>query len=221
MLKSRGLLLLVLGSVMLTGCFEVIEEVTYKNTESGTYLLTMNCSQSKSRLKALAKLDTFMGLDIPTIDQVSSYTDKALAAVRTVKGVSAADYQFDTENFIIRFSFEFDKTETLNAAINAAAKSVTEKSSLPYYNVFASSANGFERHQTPNDSISALIRAEKDKLKLIAGARATSIYRFPRTVKKTGNAKAMISRNGKAVMLKQNVSDIMLDPSLFTNTITF
>lgn len=220
MLKLR-VLLLILGSVSLTGCFEVIEEVTYKDAESGTYELTLNCSQSKTRLKALAKLDTFMGLDIPKDYQIYAYAAQAEAAVKSIPGTSNINSQIDFENFILRFTFSFDKTETLNKAINAAAKNITEKSNLPYYNVFASSANSFERHETPNDSISSLIRAEKDKLKLIEGAKATSIYRFPKPVKKVSNAKAKISKNAKAVMLQQSISDIMLNPSLFTNTITF
>ncbi len=220
-MKRHTVLALLFSALMLTGCFEVIEEVTYADEESGTYLLTMNCSQSKTRLKGLMKLDTFMGLNIPKQYEVSNYFSTASKAVAKIPGITAVDYNTDYNNFIFTFTFKFDKTENLNKAINAAAKSVTNKSSLPYYNVFAFSNNTFERHKTPNDSLSQVIKASKDQLNLISGAKATSIYRFQKEVAKSSNSKAVLSKNKKAVMLKADIINILLDPAQFANTITF
>jgi hypothetical protein len=207
--------------LLLSSCFEVIEEVTYKNVEGGTYLVTVNCSQSKTKLGALMKLDTFMGLDIPTSYEVSRYFDQAVSAVKKFPGISNVRRTEDFENFIFTFSMDFDKTETLNKAINAAAVCVTRKSNLPYYNVFGMGNDTFQRNQTPNDSIAGIIKKNEDKLKLISGAKAISIYRFTKTVGKVSNPKATVAKNKKAVMLQQSVSDILLNPSLFSNTITF
>jgi hypothetical protein len=213
-------LLLTLGTLLLSGCFEVIEEVTYKSTESGTYLMTVNCSKSRTRLNALMKLDTFMGVNIPSTYEVSDYFRKAHAAVSKVPGISKSDYTTDYQNYIFTFTFTFDKTETMNKAINAAAQSVTQKSALPYYNVFAFKQNTFQRHKTPNDSLAKIAKVRKGQLQLISGARATSIYRFTQPVAKTSNSKAILSKDRKAVMLKQDITDILLNPSLFANTIT-
>ena len=218
---TRRFIGLFCACLCLCGCFETIEEVTYTDSQSGTYLLTLNCSKSKSRLKALVKLDTFMGLNIPKQWEVSNYFNTASLAVEKVPGISQVNYTEDYTNFIFTFTFKFDKTETLNKAINAAAVSITNKSNLPYYNVFNSSEETFQRNKTPNDSMARLAKKSSQHLKLISGAKATAIYRFHKPVKKVSNSKAVISKNGKAVMLQQDLPKIITDPALFTNTITF
>jgi hypothetical protein len=215
------LILLLAGCLCLTGCFELIEEVSYSDAEAGTYLLTLNCSKSKSRLKALIKLDTFMNMNIPSEGEVRRHFQLAHDAVSKVPGITAADYTIDDENFIFTFSFKFDKTESMNKAINNAAMAVTNKSVLPYYNVFSYHNDTFVRRKTPNDSAAQQIKNSQQHLKLITGSKVTSIYRFQKQVLKSSNTKAAISKNKKAVMLQYDLPKILLDPSLFTNTITF
>jgi len=220
MFKLKSIILLS-GLMLLCGCFEVIEEVTYKDSESGTYLMTLNASQSKTKLQALMNMDSFMGTKIPQRHDIYRYCSLASLAAGKIKGVSAANYTVDFDKFIFTFTFNFDNTETLNQAINAAAQATASKDNLPYYNVFAFHNQTFQRHQTPNDSIAQLAKDKQDQLKLISGAKATSIYRFAKPVSKISNTHAKISKNKKAVMLQQQITDILTNPALFTNTITF
>lgn len=209
-----------LFAILLSGCFEMVEEVTYKDASSGDYMLTMNCSKSKTRLKTLMTLDSFLGVKIPNQARINAYFNAAVNAIKKTEGITKVTSTRDFENFIFTVSFTFDKTEHLDKAINEAAKACTRKKTLPYFNVFGMSSTAFTRYQTPGDSMAK--RAKNNpNLKLLAGATVVSIYRFPKEVKSVSNSKAKISPNKKAVMLKQDIIDIISTPSIFTNTITF
>jgi hypothetical protein len=212
-----------LGLVLLcfSSCFEIIEEVNYNNSESGSYLLTANFSKSKLRLKSLMKMDTFMGAKIPREYEINSYIYAAEEAIKKVPGISQVQYHTDYENYIFTCSFDFDSTANLNKALNIVSKEVSTNKNFPYWNIFSSTEQSFVRNKTPDDSISAILAERKKLLELIPDASMTSIYRFQKEVKSISNPKAMISKNKKAVMLKQNVTEILLNPIIFTNTINF
>lgn len=208
-------------AIFLSGCFEIVEEVSYKDKESGVYTLTINCSRSKTKLKTLSKLDTFLGAKIPKEAEIRESFGLAQDAISATKGISNVGQSIDFENYIATLTFNFDNTESLNQALNNAAKSSNKKNPLPYTNVFSFKNNVFIRHQTPNDSMTDLSKIKNNQLSLIGDATITSIYRFTNEVSKTSNKKALLAKNKKAVMLKQTISDVILHPELFINTITF
>ena len=207
-------------AILLSGCFEMVEEVTYKDANSGVYTLTMNCSKSKARLKTLMALDSFLGVKVPNQARINAYFNAIANAAKKTDGISKVTTTRDFENFIFTFSCAFDKTENLNKAINDAARACARKKAIPHLDVFSMSSAAFTRYATPNDSLARRARNNAN-LKLLAGASIVSIYRFTKEVKSVSNAKAKISPDKKAVMLKQDITDIMSTPSLFTNTITF
>ncbi len=216
-MKLKTLLLFV-PLLLLSSCFEFIEEVTYADADKGNCLLTLNCSQSKIKLKNLMKLDTFMGLNIPDISRLRQDIANAKTLVAAIPGIHNVSTGSDFENFIFTIKFDFDSTASLNRALNAIAKAESEKHPLPYYQVYERSAQKFARLKIPDDSTANLAN-KNGNLGLIAGATATSIYRFTQPVVSTSNKKALISKNKMAVMLKQPVTDIIKQPATFSNTI--
>lgn len=219
-MKFKFILPLILAFCV-SGCFEIIEEVNYKDQESGVYTLTVNCSKSKTKLKTLSKLDTFLGAKIPKEAEIRESFAIAQDAIAATKGISNVQQTMDFENYIATLTFSFDHTESLNQALNNAAQTSNKKNPLPYTNVFTYKNNVFIRHKTPNDSVSDLSKIKNSQLNLIGDATITSIYRFANEIIKTSNKKALVSKNKKAVMLKQTISDVILKPELFINTITF
>lgn len=213
-------LLLFAPLLFLSSCFEFIEEITYTDADKGNCLITLNCSQSKIKLKNLMKLDTFMGLNIPNEFRVRHDIQTAEGLVRKIQGIHNVTANIDFENFIFTFKFDFDSTASLNRALNAIAKAESEHHPLPYYQVYEKNTKQFTRLKLPDDS-TASKAAKNGNLSLLAGATATSIYRFQSAVASTSNKKALISKNKMAVMLKQPVTDIVKQPSLFSNTILF
>ncbi len=218
-MKLKTLLLLI-PLVFLSSCFEFIEEITYTDNEKGQCLITLNCSQSKIKLKNLMKLDTFMGLNIPNIEQVKIDIIKAKVLIGEIDGINSVITSSDFENFIFTVKFNFDSTASLNKALNAIAKVESTRHPIPYYNIYEKTNGQFSRLKVPDDS-TASKAVRQGNLSLITGATATSIYRFTQPVKSTSNTKALISKNKLAVMLKQPVTDIVKKPALFSNTILF
>lgn len=206
-------------SISLSSCFDIIEDVSYEDAKKGKYTLIANCSQSKTRLKTILKLDTFMGVNIPSEAEIRNTIAKAELAIKKTSGVSNVSKTLDFENYIFNISFKFDSTAVLNKALNNAALATSNKNNLPFWNVFDFTNQHFTRKKIPNDSIAKILTKDKGKLNLINGASITSVYKFSTEVKSVTNAKAIIAKNKKAVMLKQSIKDVMLNPSIFTNTI--
>ena len=211
-------IILILPLLLLSSCFEFIEEVNYIGERNGNCVLTLNCSQSRIKLKNLIKLDTFMGLNLPGIDKVKADIAKAEKLVAQIPGISLVSSESDFENFIFTFKFSFDSTEALNLALNKIAAVESERHPLPFYTVYRSNSTEFERLKLPDDSVANNAQV-KDKLGWFSGATATSIYRFTKTVSSVSNKKALISKNKKAVMLKQSIIDIVKKPEIFSNII--
>jgi len=164
------------------------------------------------------KLDTFMGYNVPNQEKVQSDFNAAVSLLGKLKGISNVTSKTDFNNFIFNINFDFDSVKNLNDALNAIAKIESVKHPLPYYSIYEYNGQTFKRLKVPNDSMSSQV-VKTGNIGLVAGATATSIYRFSKTIHQSNNSKALISKNKTAVMLKQNVTDIIKQPSLFTNTI--
>lgn len=209
---------LFLISLFLSSCFEFIEEVTYKDEQSGICQLTVNGSQSKTRLDAILKMDTFLGAKIPNREQINHEIDVAIKTLGECRGITNITHHLDFQNYIFNIKFSFDSTHHLNEALNNVTKAVSRKNQLPEYTVYSFKDNLFQRFTSEGDSI---IRAQglKKRANMLEGATATSIYRFHKNVQSVSNKKAQISKSGKAVMLKMKITDIINNHELFANTI--
>jgi hypothetical protein len=166
------------------------------------------------------KLDTFMGLNIPSTGQVQNDIIKAKKLIGEIEGIHTVVTTSDFDNFIFTVKFNFDSTASLNKALNAIAKVESTRNPIPYYTIYEKTEGQFSRLNVPDDSTAAKA-VRQGNLSLISGATATAIYRFAQPVKSISNSKALISKNKLAVMLKQPVADIVKKPSLFSNTILF
>jgi len=209
--------------VLLSGCFEVVEEVSYNTNESGSYSITANASLSKTRLKTLLELDTFMGADMPDKYDIMVYLDSIEYTIikSSRAGISNVKKNIDFDNFIFSISFNFNKTETLNLALNNVAKFVAKKEEMEKFNMFDFSNKIFSRNSNQKDAKTDIPDKYKDVINQVSDATFTSIYRFQTPVKSVGNKHSKISKSGKAVMQKQRIPEIIKDPKIFQNTINF
>lgn len=203
----------------LCSCFEYIEEITYTNDQSGKITLTLNCNRSKSKLDALMKLDTFMGYRIPNTQVIEGEILTALSALNNTKGISHVNISRNYTDYIFVLTANFDSTHHLNEALNNVSRAIGRKNDLPEYDLFTHSNHRFERLMVSNDSLIESSNIRK-RAGMFDGATATAIYRFPRAVKAVSNQRAMVSKSGKAVMLKTDIKDLIKKPNLFANSIT-
>lgn len=213
-------------SLLLTGCFEITEEVSMKNDGSGDVLLTVNLSESKDNLKAFWKMDQVEGVDVPKKTEIEEEITKVKKALSAVKGITNVKTTADYEQFIFTISGAFDNVKTLNKGINAV---VSELNRTPIPAVkkdnFRYAPGKFTRlfdyvtdfkfteEEYNNLNMSARFVMET--------ARVVGIYRFEKPVKSFSNKKAELSPSKKAVKFESTIADLVKGQASIENVITF
>ena len=85
MIRTSFFIIILLS---LSSCFEIVEDVTFKNDGSGIFKLIVNLSQSKNEINSLMKLDSSSGYNIPTEREINAYLDQALKTLKNEKNIS-------------------------------------------------------------------------------------------------------------------------------------
>ena len=207
--RNLFLALLAVGSMTLTGCLHILEEVTIKKNGSGTYKMTLDMSEVKGMM------DMFKGMSNDSLSADSTGTAGAsemagdngmgqmgqqLSSVaQTLKGVEGLSNVVeinDTAAFNFGYSFEFTDVAALNKAMKVIAK---EKYDSKVDEVFKFSGKNFERLSTGDlgeEMKKALAQGEEadtegnaDMLKtFFADMTYKQVYHFPDSpVKKSTN----------------------------------
>jgi hypothetical protein len=124
------------------------------------------------------------------------------------------------EEYIFTISGNFSNIRALNKAINKIYKMLdnSDKPTFAEKNNFEFSNKVFSRLYEYNLENDYSKLGEKDKI-VFEKANYTTIYRFPFLVGSSSNPEAKISKSGKAVMLKQNVKDIITNAKTIKNSI--
>ena len=202
---------------LLSSCFEAVEEITYTTEKAGKYALTINCSQSRDKISAMMKLDTFMGRKIPKLTEIENHMGIAANKLKNTPGIHNVYYTFDEQQYIAIVKFDFDSTTALNKAIHNALETSSDKIKFPYLQVFYKKNLEFQRINTPGDSLIQI--ASKSALGVFNNAKVSCIYRFKQDVVSSNNALSKISQNKKAVMIQYKLTDLIKNPNLFKTSI--
>lgn len=209
--------ILILFLSLLSSCFEAVEEITYTTEKAGKYSLTINCSQSRDKISAMMKLDTFMGRKIPKLYEIDSHLAVAANALRNSAGIHNVYYTFDERQYIGIIKFDFDSTTALNKAVHNALETSSDKIKFPFTQIFSKNNLEFQRINTPGDSLIKV--ASKHNLGVFNNAKVTCIYRFKQEVVSSNNSLSKIAQNKKAVMIQYKLTELIKNPNLFKTSI--
>lgn len=102
--------------MLLSSCYELLEEYKIQPDGSGTYGLTLNASQSKSRLERFLAQDSVGRTNIPSKKEIEQIIHDNAYAFDSCQGVFLSQYNCDLNNYIIKLTFSFSSTSTLNDA---------------------------------------------------------------------------------------------------------
>lgn len=227
MRKFRNLFLavLALGSVTLTGCLHIIEEVTVRNNGAGTYKMTLDMSEVKGMMEMLKTMspDSSMtdstGAPVaaaPSQDNQMAQMGQELSGVSTtlkgVQGITNVTEMNDTAGFQFGYSFDFVDVAALNRALRIINK---EKYDSKTEEIFKLKGKSFER--LSSGDIGAELKkalAENEGESEDGGGNAEmmqmffadmtykQVYHFPdRTVKKSTNELSEVSDNGHTLTI--------------------
>lgn len=207
-LKNLFLAVLALGSMALTGCLHIIEEVTFKDKGSGKYAMTLDMSEVKGMMDMLQSMaPDSSGGEMPTQDnsmtQMGQEISGVAATLKGIEGLSNIIEVNDTAALKFGYSFDFADVAALNRALKVVNK---DKYDSKVEEVFKFTGKSFERLSAGDmgeELKKALSESEgedggdetMDMMKMMfADMSYQQIYHFPdRQIKKSSNELAQLS----------------------------
>nr|WP_276901697.1 hypothetical protein [Pedobacter kyonggii] len=204
------LLLFIVLIPILSSCFEVIEEIAMKNDGTGDVVLTINLSQSKTKVASVMLLDSVQGYKVPSKQKIQQELNEAVAYLKKSEGISNVKSTSDFNNYIAAISFSFkDVSNINNITKNILAQQkikATNTSSYTYNKATKTFSRKYQAIGTAKTEFNKL--KAKDKA-VFNGATYTSIYRFESVVTSSTNPASNVSKSKKAVMLKSSIMDLI------------
>jgi hypothetical protein len=213
----------IMLSLLLSGCFEIREEVNMKADGSGEVSFVVNLSQSKDNMAKYMAMGSVEGYKVPSKQEVEANLAKIKTSVSAVPGMSAVMVKSDWSNFIFTVSGRFAHVEALNKAMEIVAKEYDKegKHAAAGKSGFGYTNGQFKRFSTYPTKAKEFTELPSVQRYVLESAKMTSIYRFDRSIKKVGNPKAQLSPSGKAVMLTLPLSELMKGSGTVANTVNF
>jgi len=217
MLKRHLKYLVLVPLFLCTSCFEILEELSLNKDGTGHFNLTINLSQSKTKLNSILLLDSINGYKIPTKKKVTAQIYQLVNTLKKVDGVADIKNEIDFDDYIFNIEFDFKNIKTLNNVISLFSPKSNEKNTTKQF-VFDQKENIFKRtHQYDLKK-----QFEKVKLKdrgVFKNASFVTIYKFQHEIKSSKNQNVRISKNKKAILLKVNIEDIIHNQKSIKNQI--
>lgn len=214
------LLLFIVLIPILSSCFEVVEEISMKNDGTGDVVLTINLSQSKTRVASVMLLDSVQGYKVPSKQKIQEELNEAVAYLKKSESISNVKSSSDFNNYIATISFSFkDVSNINNITKNILAQQkikATNTSSYTYNRTTKTFNRKYQAIGTAKTEFNKL--KAKDKA-VFNGATYTSIYRFESLVTSSTNPASNVSKSKKAVMLKSSIMDLINGKINVSNTI--
>lgn len=214
---------LVLSSLLIivfsSGCFEVIEEVNLNNGGDGSFTFTVNMSKSKIQLSSIMLLDSINGYPVPKVSDIQKELNALKSILVNTPGLVNVEVNSDYNNYVFIVKGVFNSVNVLNEALARINQSVNYGRNIPRIDDnFSFTGNIFKRildYDFENDFIT--MKAQ-DKL-IFDNANYISIYRFEKEIDSFTNDIAIKSKNGKAIMLKTSIKDIIHKKTSIQNEI--
>lgn len=216
----KVLFVLCCVALLCSSCFEILEEINLKPDGSGNMTLTLNLSQSKTKVASVMLMDSINGYKVPSKQSIQKELAKAVADLKTMPGISNVKSSADFNNYITSISFDFSSL----ANVNNISKKLLEGQRIKANNIAAYAYHKDAKSFVKSYQYNTVAKSEFNKLKqadknVFQNATYTSIYRFPQMIKSNTNAKAQVSKSQKAVMHKVAILDIINGKANLANTV--
>jgi hypothetical protein len=214
---------LIIFFFLLTGCFEVREEVNMKADGSGEVSFVLNLSESRESVAKYMAMGSAEGFKLPKKEEVEANLDKIKTLMAAVPGMSAVMTKSDWSSYIFSVSGRFAHVEALNKAVEIVAKEYDKqgKYTVAGQTGFVYSNGQFKRFSTYPPKAKEFAELPSIQRYVLESAKMTSIYRFDRSIRRVSHPKAQLSPSGKAVMLQLPLSDLLKGTATLTETVTF
>jgi hypothetical protein len=220
MFQNTRLFLLLLPCLLFSSCFQIIEEINMKNDGSGDMLLTINLSQSKTKVASIMLLDSVNGYKVPSRQDLQAKLNEAVAYLKKTEGLSNVKYTADFNNYIATISFSFKNISNLNRISNEILAKQKIKSASQSSYTFNKTTKLFSRNYFYVGQAKTSYNKLKEKDRAVfKSATYTSIYRFDQPIIKQSNPLATVSKTQKAILLKCSILSLINNSVNISNQI--
>lgn len=220
LIKKSFILALVLMPLLLMSCFEVIEDVALKQDGSGTLKLTLNLSQSKTRLAAVMLMDSIHGHKVPDRAEITAHMQQSADWLKTLKGISNVTQSVDFDNFTATISFSFRQVNDINNISKKILEQYHVQTKLSAtYDYDQANATFIRDYHYSNDVVTQFDGLKERDKKILNAASYTCIFRFNNTIDHYSSQGAKVSSNQQALMQRFPVSDLINGKADLSNKI--
>ncbi|MBW8687133.1 hypothetical protein [Chitinophaga rhizophila] len=211
---------LCLVALLCTSCFEVIEDITVKKDGSGAMKLTVNFSQSRTKIAALMVMDSVHGRKVPDRAEIEAKMQEAAAKLRTMNGISNVTQQTDFNNYIATISFSFRNTADINNLTKKLLAEYDVNTNIAATYAYDQGKATFTRDYKHSGEVKEQFNKLKDRDKeILKAASYISIFRFEQTVSSYSNQAARLAKNQLAVMQRLPLYDLVSGKADISNQI--
>ncbi len=208
------------GIFLLSGCFEIIEDITLRKNGSGTFFYTINLSQSKNRLDGILKLDSTNGYRVPRRKEIDENILKTKTTLEKSPGITNVVTSSDWLNYIFTVKFDFNSVNNLNLAVETVSTELaSDHKRIPEAaDNFAFTGKTFDRKSHYDAKVQSPKLTAQDK-EILKDATYACIFRFEDLVAVNSNKDAKISKSGKSIMLKLNMLQLATGQKSIVNKV--
>lgn len=208
--KFRLIWVLIFIPFLFSSCFEIIEEITMRPDGSGDMTITVNLSQSKTKVASILMMDSINGYKVPSKQTIQKEINAAVANLKKMPGISNVKSTTDFTGYIGTISFSFKEVSNINnvsrSILEAQKIKATNISTYSYNKATGTFGRDYKYYNTAKAEYNKLKKEDRDIFKT---ATYTSIYRFPFAITKRSNPLANISKSQKAIMQKCGIMDLI------------
>lgn len=204
-----GCIAVILGCLLFSSCFQLVEDITVRDDGSGKAVLMANFSASRQKLASVMLLDSVQGHKVPSREDIQRELKTIAGELRRVDGISQVSHSIDFDRFIVRVSFDFSDVSKLNGVTDMIFRHFKiESKNTSSYRLTNSGVFSREYQYDPQAG-KAFSGLKPEDRKVFEGASYTSVYRFDRPISHVSHASAKIASSGRSVMLQTRIVDLI------------
>lgn len=222
-LKKKNLKNLLFLPILLSlcSCFQIIEEISMNSDGSGEMTITINLSESKTKLASIMLLDSVRGHNVPNEEEIRASLSKAVAYLKASPGIGNVKKNLDLDNFIASVHFSFQDVSDINHVTENILKDHKVNFANPTTYSFLPKKGVFKRkYHSVKKGGEAFSKLSQEDQTIFAKAVYVNIIRFDRNISASSNPQTRISPSKKALMLQCSVQDIINGNINISNQIT-
>ena len=215
----RHFFLLGLLIFSLNSCIEILDDISFNTDGSGDFKYTINLSSSKLKINSILALDSLDGKKVPSKFEIENKIGELIKILNCQEGIRDVIISEDYEHYIFKIMLHFENVDFFLTAMQATIESTGDVADGASFDWISWDGRVLVR-EVPDLNTFKFGMIQQDDQQLMKSGMYTSISRFNNPVENINNPAAVLSKNKRAVMLRNSLFDVFGNPAIMENTIS-